>query len=405
MNTGTIAFLIVCYGHTATLPHTLNSLAHQTVLPATVIVVDNGDGACAELARDLAPSATVLVPGTNLGFAGACQLAADSTTSPILALLNPDVVLDKDWSAAVTAALAAPDVGIVGSRLLYPDGRMQHAGGTVTWPLALSSHHAYGQLRPAVADAPREVDFVTGAALAIRRSVWDSVHGLDVAFYPAYYEEVDLCLRVAARGLKICYAPTARGIHDEAAALGRASVRYHRLYHLNRLRLLWKHRSDHWLITTWLPAELAHLRASADDGEIAALAWAYQSWHAAFAAGEDWHARILGWDDVPSSPAGQPSEMAWMLQQLSEKRTLRPMPFTSRWPAVAVFRSLINCLATETYLRPLLQQQNDFNAAVNELAMTVERQRRATDAAILAQGMLLAKRMLVSSAGTSGASS
>ncbi|MBA3943697.1 MAG: glycosyltransferase family 2 protein [Herpetosiphonaceae bacterium] len=386
-----LAIIIVAYGHIATLPATLNSLARQTLPAQSVVVVDNGDGSSATAARATMPVAQVITAATNLGFGGGCNLGVALTTAPLLAFINPDVVLQPDWIATVTAALDDPTVGIVGGKLCFPDGRVQHAGGVIHWPLALTDHRGYGQPDGPAWNEPLAVDYVTGAALAIRRDVWDRVAGFDPAFFPAYFEEVDLCLRVAAQGYSIHYLPLAVGIHQEASALGKTSSSYYRLYHANRLRLLWKHRPDPWLLTDWLPAELAYLRTTGSEPEIAALLWAYRTWQTAFLMGKSAASQASGWDQPPDEEQPGQGELRWALGQLKHKATLRPIPFTSRFPLAAALRTIWNRIATEAYLRPLLQQQNDYNAALLDLATALERQRRTADGAVLAQGMLLAK--------------
>jgi hypothetical protein len=214
------------------------------------------------------------------------------------------------------------------------------------------------------------------------------VGGLDDTFFPGYYEEVDLCWRIKQQGGIIRYEPNAVAIHQEAAALGKRSVAYHHFYHRNRLRLLFKHRDNSWLLHTWLPAELNYLQTTADDAEIAGLKQAYLFWQGTFLTGVEAtaaHASEMLEGQVQSS------ELSWTLEQVSAKRNVAAAPFQSRWPFVSRFRTWLNRITTEEYLRPLLQQQNDFNTSVVELTTALARQRRATDAAILCQGMLLAK--------------
>ncbi|HEY0607730.1 MAG TPA: glycosyltransferase family 2 protein [Herpetosiphonaceae bacterium] len=390
--TPSVALIVVAYGHAAQLPATLDAL-QSLAYPADrreIIVVENGDGSSAAVARAYA-GVHVLEPGRNLGFGGGCNLAVAHSTGEIIALINPDLQPRPDFLQALVAALADETVGVVGAKLLYPDGQtIQHAGGYVQDPLLLAQHYGYGEHDRGAYDTAREVEFVTGAALALRRATWDAIGGMDAAFYPAYYEDADLCLRVRQQGLSVRYEPTAIAIHQEAAALGKGSETYHRLYHLNRLRLLFKHFPDDWLLQNWLPAELTHLRTTADDAEIAGLQAAYLHWQAAFLHGSP-TANPL--DNSPAYTPDHQSELTWTLEQVSAKRTIVPLPFRSRLPLVARLRTLWNRIATETYLRPLIQQQNDYNAAIAELGQALARQRRAADAAILCQGMLLAKML------------
>ncbi|HEX6289875.1 MAG TPA: glycosyltransferase family 2 protein [Herpetosiphonaceae bacterium] len=386
-----VALIVVAYGHAAQLPATLDAL-RQLAYPAdrrSIVVVENGDGSSAAVARRQ-PDVCVLEPGRNLGFAGGCNLAVAQTESEIVALINPDLQPQPAFLRALIAPLADSTIGVVGAKLLYPDGRtIQHAGGYLQQPVLLAQHVGYGEADRGQHDTPGEVEFVTGAALAMRRATWEALGGLDEAFYPAYYEDVDLCWRVRQQGSRVWYAPDAVAIHQEAAALGKGSAAYHRLYHHNRLRLLFKHYADDWLVQSWLPAELTHLRATADDAEIAGLLAAYLSWQSALLAGSD--APAASPAEIPPAEPLHQGELDWTVRQVSAKRTIAPLPFRSRWPLVAALRTWWNRIATETYLRPLIQQQNDYNASLAELARALERQRRAADAAIVCQGMVLAK--------------
>lgn len=398
-----VALVVVAYNHADHLPATLTALDRLTY-PAdrrSIVVIDNGDGSSAEAARIWERSRReasnfrqtpaplhIIQAARNLGFAGGCNAGVAATQSDIVVLINPDVEPRPDFVQQIVAPLHESSVGVVGAKLLYPDGRtIQHAGGYLDPHMLLAHHYGYAQPDSEQFNEARPVEFVTGAALALRRETWATLGGLDETFYPAYYEDVDLCWRVAQAGLEVRYAPRAVAVHHEAAGLGKGSAGYHRLFHTNRLRLLWKHRDDRWLLHEWLPAELHHLRATADDHEIAALQAAYLHWQGVF----------LGTDAPPDNlqfvqPTSQHlPELQWTVGEVARKRTITPLPFRSRLPGVARLRTWLSKIVQEEYLRPLIQQQNDYNAAVAEAVQAMERQRRATDAAIVCQGMLLAK--------------
>jgi GT2 family glycosyltransferase len=391
-----VAIVVVTFGHAMDLPALLQSVA-AVDYPRDLlemIIVDNGDGTDAAVARALAPTAQVIEAGENLGFAAASNLGVARADADIILLVNPDICLEPAAIRALCRALAEPQVGIVGGRLLFPDGKtIQHAGGELHLPLGLTTHRGHGAAGTGAYDRPMDTTYVTGALLATRREAWEQLGGLDESFWPAYYEEVDLCLRARSAGLKVRYVPDAVATHREAASLGRTSVRYYRLYHANRLRLLFKHQDEAFLASIWLPAELRHLRTTADDNEIDGLGWSYGMWQRYFLeGGQGTGARIEGWEEPAMLDAVVPgSESAWTLTQAHAKHTITPRPFESRIPGLARLRRRWNSLATEAYLRPILQQQNDFNAALVELGTALERQRRTADAAILCQGMLLAR--------------
>lgn len=196
----------------------------RTVDPAEteVIVVDNGstDDTPAVLAAAPLP-VRVLRNASNLGFARASNQGARAARSELLVFLNNDTEAEPGWLDALREAAADPTVGAVGARLLYPGTRrIQHAGLALT-PDGVPDHlwrHA-PEDDPRVL-APRDVDMVTGACLAIRRELFFALGGFDEG-YRNGGEDVDLCLAVRARGLRVRYEPRAVLLHHEGGTPGR----------------------------------------------------------------------------------------------------------------------------------------------------------------------------------------
>ena len=181
-----------------------------------VVVVDNaspdGSGDALEaLAADYPAPLKVVRSAENLGFVGGNNLAAEHATGTHLVLLNNDTEPQPGWLEALLAiAERDPATGAVGAKLVYPDGRLQEAGGIV---FADASGWNYG--RGGDPDDPRytfvrEVDYCSAACLLVPRAVWDAVGGFDERYAPAYYEDTDLCFAVRERGLKVVYQPARR---------------------------------------------------------------------------------------------------------------------------------------------------------------------------------------------------
>lgn len=169
-------------------------------------------------------------------FAENCNKGAADATEDFLIFLNDDTLPHVGWLQPLLDAFSDPEVGIVGARLLYPDGRIQHAGVWFDAPDGvLTAHNELQDLES------RDVDAVTGACLAIRRTLFEDCDGFDPLFRNGY-EDVDLCLRVRAGGWRIRYIADSTLTHYESQS-GPA-----RWSHVNdnvrRLQELWNVRTD-----------------------------------------------------------------------------------------------------------------------------------------------------------------
>ena len=157
----------------------------------------------------------------NLGFIRSCNKAAQQAQGEFLFFLNNDTNVQTGWLQPLLSVFSEDSsAGIVGSKLLYPDGRLQEAGGII-WDDG--SGWNYGRL--ADPELPefnyqKEVDYVSGCALMIRRSLWSDLGGFDELFVPAYYEDTDLAFRVRKAGFKVIYAPESRVVHFEGVSNG-----------------------------------------------------------------------------------------------------------------------------------------------------------------------------------------
>ena len=156
----------------------------------------------------------LVVNQENLGFAAGCNQAASIARAPLLVFLNDDSTVDTGCiDALIRAASDDPDIGAVGARIMWVDGTLQEAG-SVLWRDGSTAH--VGEGLPPGTDAyqePRDVDWASANGLLVTRRAWDVVGGFDERYFPAYCEDVDLCLALAAQGLGTRYEPQARLVH------------------------------------------------------------------------------------------------------------------------------------------------------------------------------------------------
>jgi N-acetylglucosaminyl-diphospho-decaprenol L-rhamnosyltransferase len=209
-----------------------------------VVVVDNGshDDSVAAIARDF-PTVRVVTLATNLGYAGGVNRGVAATRAPVVAVMNADVTVVPGTAAAMLARIAAePDLAAVGPVIMNPDGSQYpsarsvpsqgDAVGHVLLGMVLPSNRFTRRYRQLDVDPtrPRDVEWISGAALWLRRSALESVGGWDERYF-MYVEDLDLCWRLRRLGWRVTYEPAGTVVHVQAVSTDqhpyRMIVRHH----------------------------------------------------------------------------------------------------------------------------------------------------------------------------------
>lgn len=158
---------------------------------------------------------------TNQGFLRNCNNAAKSARGKYVMFLNNDTQVTPGWLSSLVNLIESDDsIGMVGSKLVYPDGRLQEAGGII-W--SDGSGWNYGRLdNPDKAEYNyvKDVDYISGAAILLANQLWKELGGFDDHFAPAYCEDSDLAFQVRAAGYRVVYQPLSKVIHFEGVSNG-----------------------------------------------------------------------------------------------------------------------------------------------------------------------------------------
>lgn len=264
-----ISVITVTYNSGPVVRRELESLLAQDYPSYEIIVLDNAsaDDSLTTVREFESRGITIIAEPTNLGFAGGNNKAAKMAKGDILFLVNPDITMPPDCLSRLAEVMTAdPSIGVLGAKLIAPDGEtLLHCGGFVEMP-AHGHLIGYGEKDNGQHDTPREVDFVVGAAMAIRRDTWEALGGFDEEFNPAYFEDVEFCYRAKKLGRKVIYSPQVVLTHYEHRSGSYHTPRFWWMHHKNRLLLMTKILGRRDLLLHALPAEMRWFFSSNSKG-------------------------------------------------------------------------------------------------------------------------------------------
>lgn len=218
-------------------------------IPFEVIVVD-------DLSTDLTTELVSFVDNVrvirnekNLRFLLSATAGAEAARGDYVLFLNNDTEVISGWlDELISVFQKFNNVGLVGSKLIYPDGKLQEAGGII-WGSgkAWNVGHAQNASHPQY-NYVRQVDYVSGAAMMVKAEVWKTIGGFSKELIPAYYEDTDLAFKVREAGYKTYYCPASTVVHYEGMSNGReltSGVKQFQSINAPKFRKKWRHAYRH----------------------------------------------------------------------------------------------------------------------------------------------------------------
>jgi len=367
--------VIISHNPGADLGVCLDALEDQDSRLTDIIIVDNASSDGIPEAATRRRVRCILNP-ENRGFARAANQGLAALETEVALVLNPDVRLESDAVSAIRDAFRSNErIGIVGCLLRRRDGSIQHFGGWMRMP-DCSPFHDDRIDTTRGAETIRDVDFVTGAAIALRRTCVAPIGGFDEAYF-LYYEDADLCFRARNAGWRVIVSPHFRGIHDESTVANRDMSVKIRNHHEGRLRFMLRHRSLAEIVrdVRFTERGLAALAATDEERAILRGVWA------------DWSERLRASPGDRRTPL---HEIGQILRALAEEYVL-PATSSARQPSpsplapgslaspVPIAGGLItwmrrrwNEVSTRWYVDPALRQQDEINRQVAEALRNLE---------------------------------
>ena len=239
-----VSVIIPVYGK---IDYTLRCLASIAAEPPSVefeiiIVDDCSPDDSAEVIKTI-PGVRLLQNTENLGFIRSCNAGASVSSGEYLLFLNNDTEVQPNWMDELLRTFHEfPGTGLAGSKLVYPDGRLQEAGGIIWQDGSAWNFGRFQDPNLPIYNYAREVDYCSGASIMVPKTLFDELNGFDEYYLPAYCEDADLALKIRDKGYRVIYQPQSTVIHYEGITSGTDTTQGIKSYQVENSKKLF----DRW---------------------------------------------------------------------------------------------------------------------------------------------------------------
>ncbi|MBD8657077.1 glycosyltransferase [Oxalobacteraceae sp. CFBP 13730] len=237
-----VSVVIPIYGK---IDYTLRCLAsiaaHPPAAAFEVIVVDDCSPDDSVAVLNGVPGIRLVRNEVNQGFIRSCNHGARLALGEYVYFLNNDTEVLAGWMDELLRTFATiPGTGLAGSKLLYPDGRLQEAGGIIWQDASAWNFGRFQDPALPVYNYARDVDYISGASIMLTKALFDDLGGFDELYLPAYCEDADLALKIRARGYRVIYQPLSAVIHHEGISSGTDTSQGVKAYQIENFKKLYQ---------------------------------------------------------------------------------------------------------------------------------------------------------------------
>jgi len=186
-----------------------------------VILADDNSSDKTKNINKIVKNIKVIRNKENLGFLRNCNNAVKFANGKYLLFLNNDTRVKKNWLIPLVNLLEQDEkIGMVGSKFVYPNGKLQEAGGII-WRDGSGCNYGHGNdPDKSEFNYVRDVDYISGASILVRRTIWENIGGFDERYTPAYYEDTDLAFSIKEKGYRVVFQPASVVVHFEGITNG-----------------------------------------------------------------------------------------------------------------------------------------------------------------------------------------
>lgn len=248
-----VSIIIPTYGKSDYTYRCLASIAaNEPRVPFEIIVIDDNSPDISKEDFNKIKGIRFVSNSQNLGFIRSCNLGARLAIGEYLYFLNNDTIITPGWlDELVRTFCELPGTGLVGSKLIYPDGTLQEAGGIIRQDGSAWNFGCNKDLALPIFNYAREVDYCSGASIMVPKTLFAELGGFDEHYLPAYCEDSDLALKIREQGYRVIYQPTSTVIHYEGITSGTDTsigAKSHQIENTKKLFVRWQeHLKNHQL--------------------------------------------------------------------------------------------------------------------------------------------------------------